>query len=355
MALTVSMVSETIFGNRRVRVADVTFDSSYGTGGEALTPDMLDFPTAIEYILPQDSGGYSFQFDATNKKLLAYRQTAHTHAVTLDTGATAAGSSHTHTATTKTLCLSFSATCKGAANTDSENTDQAAEPTNGHAVEAVTAVAAGAWTKGTLTNPDVPRNLCVVIANPTGGGLNLYEGVMTFTLTGTYLGAAQTETITFTSTAGNKSVAAAKYRYKYGVKPFDTVTNMTLDNVPANALTIAAGYGAKIGLPNALPTPAAADVRMATKNAAALDPTTVVNTTNNTVNMTSLSDNDTFAILYTVTPLVSAIAAESAHTHAYGTLAASASGSGGPSSSAAEVSAATNLSAVTTRLMAVGY
>ncbi len=37
MALTVSRVTRSTFGNKRIVIADVTFDSSYPTGGESLT------------------------------------------------------------------------------------------------------------------------------------------------------------------------------------------------------------------------------------------------------------------------------------------------------------------------------
>jgi len=134
---------------------------------------------------------------------------------------------------------------KGGANTNHENIDSDSEVTNGHAVAALAAVADGAWTHGALTNPDQARNICISIQNDSGGSLNLYEGVMTFTITGTFKGAVQTETITFTSTAGNKALATAKWRDKYGLKPFDTVTDITVDHVPDDGLKISAGLGTK--------------------------------------------------------------------------------------------------------------
>lgn len=176
-------------------------------------------------------------------------------------------------------------------------------------------MAAGAWAVGAITSPDIGRNMCITIQNDTGGALNLFEGVMTFTITGTYKGAAQTDTITFTSTVGNKAVAAARFRYKYGVKPFDTVTAVTLNNVPDNDVKIGAGLGSKVGLYNTLATPVEADVIKITKNAANLAPTGIVDTTNGTVNLGALADNNDFSINYKGTSYVSAIASESAHTH----------------------------------------
>lgn len=187
---------------------------------------------------------------------------------------------------------------KGSANTDSENADAAAGVTNGTIVMGYTAVGAGVWAHGALTNPDRARNAVIVVRNNTGGALNLFQGVMTFTVTGTWRGAAQTELITITSSAGNKSIAAGKFRYKYGLKPFSTITNITLDNVPDNALDIACGIGSKIGLPEALRTPTANDVFKITKNAADLSNAGIVDTTYNTVNLGTLADGDDFEINY---------------------------------------------------------
>ena len=171
-----------------------------------------------------------------------------------------------------------------------------AEPTNGHAVAAYAAVAEAAWTRGTITIPDMGRNVAIVVQNDSGGSLNLYEGVSTFTVTGTWRGAAQTEEITFTSTAENKAVANGKWRAKYGVKPFDTVTNITVDNVPDNDLKIGAGLVPKL-VAYRLATPAEADVTKITKNAANLATTSIVDTTNMTINLGALADGDDFEIV----------------------------------------------------------
>lgn len=324
MAVTVTLQSSYKTDRESVRNGTIAFDSDYATDGESLTAATLNLGT-IRFIEFQPTSGYLFEYDYTANKVKVYKPvgagttaagSSHNHSGAVG-GTTAAGSSHTHSTTTKSLFLSHGGSdFKGSANTDSENTDQAAVPTNGTAVAANAAVGGGAWAHGALTSPDMGRNVCITITNDTGGGLNLYEGVMTFTITGTYNGAAQTSTITFTSTAGNKAVGnAPNYRYKYGTKPFDTVTNITLDNVPDNGLKIAAGLGSKIGLPTTLATPAEGDVVKITKNAANLSPSGIVDTTNNTVNLGALSDNDDFTIIYKATSYVSAIAAEAAHTH----------------------------------------
>lgn len=188
---------------------------------------------------------------------------------------------------------------KGSLNTDSENADAAAGGTNGYLIStsaAVSTLVAGALV--IALHPDVPRNVLIQIENTTGGALNLFEGVSTFTVVGTFRGVAQTELITITSTAGNKSVAAAKFRLKYGVKPFDKVTSITVDNLPAATLNVGAGLGSLLGLPVPLLTPVEADVLKITKNAADLAVAGLVSATNQTVALGTLADGGDVAILY---------------------------------------------------------
>ena len=71
MALTISNVARTVFGNKRVVFADVTFDNSYPTGGLDLAPG--DFGLRhIDFINPTPSGGYTFPYNAAGGKLLAF-------------------------------------------------------------------------------------------------------------------------------------------------------------------------------------------------------------------------------------------------------------------------------------------
>lgn len=55
--------------NMHIEVGTVAFDSSYPTGGEALSFEGFT-PTAVMF---QSSGGYVFSWDSTNNKVLAYR------------------------------------------------------------------------------------------------------------------------------------------------------------------------------------------------------------------------------------------------------------------------------------------
>lgn len=188
---------------------------------------------------------------------------------------------------------------KGSENDDSENVDSSTEPTNASYVSAYAAVAASAWTRGALTNPDNERNVCIVVKNDSGGALNLYEGTMTFTITGTHDGGAREEEITIESSAANKEVADGTYRYKYGTKPFDTVTNITLDNVPDDGLKIGAGLGSKFWLDYELANSQASDIVTATVNGTAIDPTSRVDGNYHTLNFGDLSDDDDLVATYT--------------------------------------------------------
>lgn len=60
-----------IGGYSQLVVADVLFDSSYATGGEALTAADLGFPAGytLVFLAAEPAGGFTFQYDRTNAKL----------------------------------------------------------------------------------------------------------------------------------------------------------------------------------------------------------------------------------------------------------------------------------------------
>lgn len=79
MALSNSRVTRTTIGNKKLAVYDVTFDSSYPTGGESLTASDLALKK-IESVScdggAKNSAGTSLvpvRYDYTNSKLQAYR------------------------------------------------------------------------------------------------------------------------------------------------------------------------------------------------------------------------------------------------------------------------------------------
>lgn len=51
-------------------IALITFDSSYPTGGEAITPAQFGLQ-AIDFVLLSNNGGNDFEYDYTNNKVKA--------------------------------------------------------------------------------------------------------------------------------------------------------------------------------------------------------------------------------------------------------------------------------------------
>jgi len=90
LTVTATLIKRFKIGNGYIAVADLTFDDSYPTNGEAITVPGIK---AIEEVLFPQISGYLFEYDRANKKVKVYTPTgaasAHTHAVALDTGASA--------------------------------------------------------------------------------------------------------------------------------------------------------------------------------------------------------------------------------------------------------------------------
>ncbi|MCP4346118.1 MAG: hypothetical protein GY795_11410 [Desulfobacterales bacterium] len=63
--------SDQRFGQMLEKIRDVTFDDSYPTGGEALTPVSLGLGE-IDVFVAEGAGGYVFEYDRTNDKLKAF-------------------------------------------------------------------------------------------------------------------------------------------------------------------------------------------------------------------------------------------------------------------------------------------
>jgi hypothetical protein len=315
MASTITLAGDWLMSLGNKRCVNGTGNlGTYATSGIAVTAAQCGLGVLDELVIPPVSG-YNFMWNKTTGMVLAYRVPA----------ITATGSGIVDESP-------GGGDIKGSANTDAENADAASLPTNGALYLAATAVSVLAGTMTPTTQPDVARNVGIFVTNDTGGNLNLYEGVTTFTVTGTWRGAAQTEAITITSTSGNKAVAhTPNYRYKYGVKPFSSITSVTYDNAPAATLKLSLGPGSKIGLYNDLLTPLEADVIKLTKNAANLATTSIVNTTYMTVNFGALADGDDIAIVYKT---ALGVAAQQA---------------------LAEVTTGTNLAGVTFRFLAIGF
>jgi hypothetical protein len=85
MALTISLVrGPRVVGDLLWAAADITFDSSYPTGGEPLTVADLSFDDLEPYaqmmqLICGARSGYSFSYDFANQKLKVFTVAAHTH------------------------------------------------------------------------------------------------------------------------------------------------------------------------------------------------------------------------------------------------------------------------------------
>jgi hypothetical protein len=71
MALTNTVQQNTVFGNKRILTVDMTFDSSYPTGGETVTPSDFGLD-GIDLFVASPKHGHTFEFDYTNEKLKAF-------------------------------------------------------------------------------------------------------------------------------------------------------------------------------------------------------------------------------------------------------------------------------------------
>ena len=252
-------------------------------------------------LLNATKDGYVYMFDQTLFTIRKFQTAQHT-----PTG-TAAGQVFTGTPTVPTFggagyveSLSWQ-NIKGA-DADvagSMTTDQAAGPTNDDIIDTYAAIAAGAWTYTENGEIDVPRNVAVCLYNDSGGARNMEEGAFTATITGTFRGAAQTSVVTETFTAGNKAIANTKYRWKYGAKPFDHITTVVVTGltVNQNGIKIGIGIGRLLGMPMNTVAEVVADFVKVLKAGADLVPT-AYSTTNKTLDLGAIADNDDFDIQF---------------------------------------------------------
>lgn len=76
MALSVTVTNRNVAGNLRIHTGTMSFDSSYPTGGEPITPADVGFGSTIQDMQIRPLGaalGYNFSFDRVNLKVLAFR------------------------------------------------------------------------------------------------------------------------------------------------------------------------------------------------------------------------------------------------------------------------------------------
>jgi hypothetical protein len=190
----------------------------------------------------------------------------------------------------------------GGVNTDSMLVDQAALPLNANFIDTLHAVLAGpAWAYSEDLEPDVARNLCITLKAAAAGSV-IPAGTYTFTITGTFRGAVQTEAITFTFAGVEGTLAADQHRYKYGVKPFERITSVVitpahLANLPVGLL-IGVGVGTKLGLPGETLTNAEADILKIVNTGVDVAVAGKFDGTNKTIAMGTLANADNISIQY---------------------------------------------------------
>ena len=84
MALAVAVISKVDVGDRQEIVMDVTFDSSYPTGGEADTPIVNEFRIGLLEDVKGSGLGRIVSYDAANGLVLVHEDQAVASAAALD-------------------------------------------------------------------------------------------------------------------------------------------------------------------------------------------------------------------------------------------------------------------------------
>lgn len=113
MALTVTIDRRERVGKQKFRSGTIAFDSSYATGGMALSAANLEM-SSVNLLIAAPAGGLMFEYDHTNSKLKAIYPTGGSAtpatvvapAVTVPTGATAVTSTAAQPDLTETAGIS---------------------------------------------------------------------------------------------------------------------------------------------------------------------------------------------------------------------------------------------------------
>lgn len=258
------------FGDMRGKFVDFAI-GTYATGGLAVDPRSfgMNFLQGV-----QAEGGnaaaaaYRFHYDNVNKKLVV--------------GSSLGAEIETYT----------QGDIKGSKTTDVGIASGALQ-TNGNLISTL-ADAANTTAMTVALQPDLPRNIGVAFKNTNvGASTGNATGVV---ITGTFRGAAQTETISFTALELT-STAQNEVATKYGAKPFDTITSITNPVAQPSGWQHGVGPGSKVGLPQPVNPNVEASIQKITKNGADLAVTGLYGT-NGTVNLGTLADGDDFVIQY---------------------------------------------------------
>lgn len=88
MAATFTINQLQVPGATHVAFVDFTGDSSYPTGGYAVTPQTFGFTTQIYDVIANDAAGYNVRYDNVNNKVMLYDTGASSGAVLAETANT---------------------------------------------------------------------------------------------------------------------------------------------------------------------------------------------------------------------------------------------------------------------------
>lgn len=272
MALVYTLIkSGHLIGGLQANLMDILFDSSYPTGGELIDNSSVGLAAILAAIDTRSGvadGPYSFKYNRATGKMQAFRS----------------GGSPIEVYAQGDIKGSVSADVGIASGT---------LPTNGQ-LWSTLADAANTTAFTIALQPDISRNVSISLKNTVAGAST--GNAVTFTIVGTFRGAAQTDTIAFTALELT-STAQNEVATKHSVKPFDSITSITPSAAQPASWQHAAGPGSKLGLPTATATNAEADLIKLTKNAANLAITGLYST-NQTVDFGVLADGDDISIEY---------------------------------------------------------
>ena len=279
MSLTSTRVLDGIdtWGLHGVCIRKFTGDNNYPAGGYTLNGSNFGFGNKplegvlVLGVLTALAANYAPVYDALNKKLII--------------GAGSGGGGQ---------IVYAPVDVRGAENVDVPIAGGTL-PTNGGYINNLEA--ADNTTAFTLdAQPDYPRNVVIAYKNTVAGAST--GNAVSVVIVGTFRGAAQTETISFTaleltSTAQNEVAA------KYGVKPFDTITSITPSAAQPADWQHAAGLGTLFGLTTPTLNNDAADIIEVLVQGAPV--TITYDATYGTVDTGDLSDDDDVQITYEAT------------------------------------------------------
>ena len=279
MSLTSTRVLDGIdtWGLHGVCIRKFTGDSAYPSGGYTLNGSNFGFGNKplegviVLGVLTALAANYTPVYDALNKKLI------------VNGGAGGGGGVFTYAPQNVKGSAAANVAIAGGAL-----------PTNGAYISAL--AAANNTTAFTIAaQTDFPRNVSISFKNTNAGAST--GNAVDVVIVGTFRGAAQTETISFTALELT-STAQNEVATKQGAKPFTTITSITPSAAQPAGWQHAAGVGSKFGLTTPTLNNAESDITQLLVNGVTQTITGTYSTTNATINFGVLADNDDLSATY---------------------------------------------------------